>query len=78
MGGVDYDPRTALIVTDVQNDFTDCVQGADGILGLVDAEIRAAREAGAVAVYTQDWHPDQTRPSWRHSSGSTGWRPWWW
>lgn len=66
MGGVDYDPRTALMVTDVQNDFADpsrslYVKGADGIVGVVNAEIRAAREAGAVVVYTEDWHPAQTR-----------------
>lgn len=65
MGGVDYDPRTALVVTDIQNDFADpsgslYVAGAEGIVGLVNAEIRAAREAGAVVVYTQDWHPAQT------------------
>lgn len=62
---MDYDPRTALVVTDVQNDFADpsgslYVNGAESILGLVNAEIGAAREAGAVVVYTQDWHPART------------------
>jgi nicotinamidase/pyrazinamidase len=60
-----YDPRTALIVVDVQNDFADpkgslFVQGAADILPLVNSEARLATEAGAFVVYTQDWHPEST------------------
>src|SRR5438552_5725900 len=60
-----YDPKTALIVVDVQNDFADpkgslFVQGAADILPLVNSEARLATEAGAFVVYTQDWHPEST------------------
>jgi nicotinamidase/pyrazinamidase len=60
-----YDPKTALIVVDVQNDFADpkgslFVQGAAAILPLVNSEARLATEAGAFVVYTQDWHPEST------------------
>jgi len=60
-----YDPKTALVVVDVQNDFADpggslFVEGAPGILPLVNSEARLASEAGAFVVYTQDWHPEST------------------
>jgi nicotinamidase/pyrazinamidase len=60
-----YDPRTALIVVDVQNDFADpagslSVVGGDAIVPVVNAEIATASEAGAFVVYTQDWHPPST------------------
>jgi nicotinamidase/pyrazinamidase len=60
-----YDARTALIVIDVQNDFADpagglSVAGGEGIIPAVNAEIAAARDAGAVIVFTQDWHPEVT------------------
>jgi nicotinamidase/pyrazinamidase len=60
-----YDERTALVVVDVQNDFAD-PQGALSVAGGVDviddinAEVAAAIEAGALVVYTQDWHPPVT------------------
>ena len=61
----EYDDETALIVVDVQNDFADpagslYVAGGDQIIVSVNEEIRAAREAGALIVYTQDWHPETT------------------
>lgn len=61
-----YDPKAALVVVDVQNDFADpegslFVKGAAGILPLVNSEARLAREAGALVVYTQDWHPESTQ-----------------
>jgi nicotinamidase/pyrazinamidase len=61
-----YDASTALIVVDVQNDFADpagslSVRGAEGILPLINAEIDRAHDAGALVVYTQDWHPETTR-----------------
>ncbi len=60
-----YDPRTALVVVDVQNDFADpagglSVAGAETILPVLNAEIAAARAAGALVAYTQDWHPPAT------------------
>jgi nicotinamidase/pyrazinamidase len=60
-----YDARTALLVVDVQNDFADpsgslYVQGGGEIVPIVNAEVERAREAGALVVYTQDWHPEHT------------------
>ena len=60
-----YDPATALLVVDVQNDFADpagglAVAGAEEILPVLNAEIAAARAAGAFVAYTQDWHPPAT------------------
>jgi len=60
-----YDPATALVVVDVQNDFADpagslYVHGGDEVVDTVNAEIAAAREAGALVVFTQDWHPSET------------------
>lgn len=60
-----YDEHTALVVVDVQNDFADprgglYVQGGDEIVPVVNDLIRSARSAGAVVVYTQDWHPETT------------------
>jgi nicotinamidase/pyrazinamidase len=60
-----YDPTTALLVVDVQNDFTDpagglAVANAEAILPEVNARVAACREAGGLVVYTQDWHPERT------------------
>ena len=60
-----YDPRTALIVVDVQNDFADpegslYVRGGEEVVPWINAEIEAALAAGALVVYTQDWHPPST------------------
>jgi nicotinamidase/pyrazinamidase len=60
-----YDPVTALIVVDIQNDFADpagslYVKGAADVVRMVDGEARRATEAGAFVVYTQDWHPEST------------------
>jgi nicotinamidase/pyrazinamidase len=60
-----YGPKAALIVVDVQNDFADpggslFVQQAADILPMVNSEARIAAEAGALVVYTQDWHPEST------------------
>lgn len=60
-----YDAETALIVVDVQNDFADpegslYVAGGDQVIETINQEIRRAREAGALVVYTQDWHPETT------------------
>jgi nicotinamidase/pyrazinamidase len=60
-----YDDRTALVVVDLQNDFADpagslAVAGGEAIIPLVNAEVRAALDAGALVVATQDWHPEST------------------
>ena len=60
-----YDSKAALVVVDMQNDFADphgslFVKGAASILPLVNSEARLARDAGALVVYTQDWHPGST------------------
>ena len=61
----DYDPRSALLVVDVQNDFADprgslCVRGGEAIVRRVNEEVATARQAGAMVIYTQDWHPPAT------------------
>lgn len=61
----DYDDATALLVVDVQNDFADpagslFVGGASGVVEAANAEIERAVDAGALVVYTQDWHPPHT------------------
>ena len=60
-----YDPSTALLVVDVQNDFADpdgslYVRDAESVIDVANAEIEVARSAGAMVVYTQDWHPPVT------------------
>jgi len=60
-----YSPTTALIVVDVQNDFADpagslWVQGGTDIVPVVNEAIAVAKSAGAVVVFTQDWHPAST------------------
>jgi nicotinamidase/pyrazinamidase len=60
-----YDEKTALIVVDVQNDFADpagslYVRGGENTIGFVNEQVDRARGAGAVVVYTQDWHPEST------------------
>lgn len=62
---VSYDPATALVVVDVQNDFADpagslSVKGGEAIIPVVNRQVAAARAAGARVVYTQDWHPEHT------------------
>ncbi len=65
MATTNYDERTALLVIDVQNDFAHpegslYVRGGDQIIPRINEEIARAREAGALVVYTQDWHPEST------------------
>jgi nicotinamidase/pyrazinamidase len=60
-----YQPTTALIVVDVQNDFADpagslSVRGGDAIIATINDEIAMATSAGALVVATQDWHPEST------------------
>ena len=62
---IPWSPDTSLIVVDVQNDFADpagslSVTGGDAIIPLLNAQIAGARAAGALVVYTADWHPEHT------------------
>ena len=60
-----YDPSTALIIVDVQNDFADptgglSVKGGTEVVPFINAEIEAALAADGRVFYTQDWHPGST------------------
>ncbi|HTG48424.1 MAG TPA: isochorismatase family protein [Actinomycetota bacterium] len=60
-----FDPRTALLVVDVQNDFADpagalSVGGGSEVVAVANGAIERAHAAGAMVVYTQDWHPAHT------------------
>ena len=60
-----YDPATALIVVDVQNDFGDpagslSVAGGDAVVPTINGEIDMATAAEGLVVFTQDWHPEST------------------
>jgi nicotinamidase/pyrazinamidase len=61
----EYDARTALVGVDVQNDFADpggslSVNGGEEVVPVANQEIERALGAGALVVYTQDWHPPST------------------
>lgn len=61
----DYDPATALLIVDVQNDFADptgslYVRGGEEVVPVANAEIARATAAGSRVFYTQDWHPEST------------------
>ncbi|HXY00568.1 MAG TPA: isochorismatase family protein [Candidatus Limnocylindrales bacterium] len=66
--------KAALIVVDVQRDFCEggALAAADTLSLLEPLQdcIEAARRAGAVIVFTQDWHPTN------HSSFRTNGGPW--
>ena len=60
-----YDPATALLAVDVQNDFADpsgslYVRGGEEVVPIVNGEIARAESAGALVIATQDWHPEHT------------------
>ena len=62
---MEYDDKTALLVVDVQNDFADpngslYVAEGERVVPIANREIERARAAGALVVYTQDWHPEST------------------
>ncbi|HET6380079.1 MAG TPA: isochorismatase family protein [candidate division Zixibacteria bacterium] len=62
---VDYRPTTALLVVDVQNDFAHpegslYVRGGEELVPRINDEVQRAVAAGALVVYTQDWHPEST------------------
>jgi nicotinamidase/pyrazinamidase len=54
-------PRDALIVVDVQNDFFENgalpVADASSLIQPLNDAIAKAEQAGALIIYTQDWHP---------------------
>jgi nicotinamidase/pyrazinamidase len=57
--------KTALVVVDVQNDFADpqgslYVSGGQDVVEVADRQVDRAKGAGALVVYTQDWHPPST------------------
>lgn len=65
MTDIDYGPRTALLVVDLQEDFASpngslYVPGGDEVLGIINREILRARKAGSPIIFTQDWHPPDT------------------
>jgi nicotinamidase/pyrazinamidase len=60
-----YDPTTALLVVDTQNDFADpngslYVKGGEEVVPFINSEIARAQLSGARIFYTQDWHPEST------------------
>jgi nicotinamidase/pyrazinamidase len=60
-----YDPTTALIVVDVQNDFADpggslYVKSGEQVVALINGEIARTLAAGGRVFHTQDWHPEST------------------
>jgi nicotinamidase/pyrazinamidase len=62
---VDHGPHSALVVVDVQNDFADpdgnlYVRDSAAAIAAVNEAVAAAKSAGALVVYTQDWHPPDT------------------
>jgi nicotinamidase/pyrazinamidase len=69
----EYDARTALVVVDVQNDFVDpqgslYVKGGEAVIEVINSETEKATGAGALVVYSQDWHP-QTTPHFQNEGG---------
>jgi len=62
---IEFDPSTALVVIDMQNDFADpdgslFVEDGPEVVGHVNALVASAVEAEAFVVYTADWHPEVT------------------
>jgi len=62
---MEFDPTTALVVVDVQNDFADpggslYVQGGEEVIRFINEQIGEAVAGGSTVVYSQDWHPEST------------------
>ncbi|MGH9033165.1 MAG: isochorismatase family protein [Acidimicrobiia bacterium] len=60
-----YDERTALLIVDLQNDFAEpagslYVTGGEDVAPIANREAARAHDAGALVVYTRDWHPPDT------------------
>ena len=65
MSDLEFSPISALVVVDMQHDFSDpsgslYVSGGETIVAPITDLIRDAQRAGATIVYTQDWHPEHT------------------
>lgn len=65
MSALPHSATTALIVVDMQHDFAHpdgslYVRGGEEIVAPIADEIAAARAAGGLVVFTQDWHPEKT------------------
>ena len=65
MAEASYDPQTALLVVDVQNDFASAegglyVKDGEQVVPIINDEIERAKAAGAHVIYTADWHPAST------------------
>ncbi len=61
----EYDTETALVVVDLQNDFADpsgslYVNEGEVVVEQAGREVAQASAAGALVVYTKDWHPAAT------------------
>ncbi|MGJ7457642.1 isochorismatase family protein [Halomonas sp. RA08-2] len=58
---VGYGQDDALVVVDLQNDFCEggalAVAGGSALVPGINAEIAAARAAGALVIVSRDWHP---------------------
>lgn len=56
-----YRPGDVLLIVDMQNDFCEGgalpVTGGSALVPGINAQARAAREAGALIVVSRDWHP---------------------
>jgi nicotinamidase/pyrazinamidase len=68
-----YDSSTALVVTDVQNDFADphgslYVRDGELVVPLANHEIGRVIGANGLVLYTQDWHPEHT-PHFKRDGG---------
>ena len=62
---MEYTATTALLIVDVQNDFADpsgslYVPSGEEVIPFINEQAHSAVEAGALVVYTQDWHPQET------------------
>lgn len=69
----EYSARTALIVVDVQNDFTHPAgtlfrPGREAVVPAVNTEIQLALAKRALIIYTQDWHPNASLEHFRRHS----------
>lgn len=61
MTSIHVDEESALIVVDIQNDFTPGgalpVKGGDEVIGPMNAYIRLFKKKGRPIIFTRDWHP---------------------
>lgn len=60
-----FDEPSALVIVDIQNDFADphgalAIPGGSEVVPIANRHAARARNAGALVVYTRDWHPPDT------------------